>query len=263
MAGAIGGVVVFSFVLIGFEIPYRDAVALSPTDASTLIAGFGGAVLGGFISWLLARQSSREAAKKDAEARVSAEKATVLRTLLKMIQISNYLYTLNIFFDKSINRSGAIKLWMRVIPQSQNEDTLPKFEASDFVPFVEMEESEIVNRCMLLSERANSLSAGFKQYVELRLAWQEWSARYTERQPDGSMVSKFVGRQTNVAQAKAIVMESLVQDIWKHLQVDVKDANALCKDISDIAVRRFKDAGPFVSLDVGPATTQDALEVSQ
>jgi hypothetical protein len=260
LAGAIGGVVFFSFALVGFDITHAEGVAVNSADLSTLTAGFGGAVLGGFISWLLARQSSREVAKKDAEARVTEEKAIVLRTLLKMIQISNYLHTLHVFFEKSINQSNAIKLWMRIIPQTQNEADLPQFEANDFVPFIEMGQAEIVNRSMLLSSRANSLSAGFNQYVELRLAWQEWSARYTEGNPDGTMSSAFSGRQQNVAQSKAIVMESLVQSIWKHLQVDRNDANALCRDISDIAVSRFKDSGPFVSLELGPDTSHELPE---
>lgn len=150
LAGAVGGIVVLSFGLAAVDA--APSYAVSTTDSATLIAGFGGAVIGSAISalmsWLLLRQTSKETLRRDSEARDRESEAAALRLMVKSSLILSDVAAIRKTIDSSLLEANDRQItdqpvWTRVLPIVGAEKKLT-LEADDMAPLFELKEHELI-----------------------------------------------------------------------------------------------------------------------
>lgn len=229
-------------------------LTFTSADLATLAAGFGGAVLGGGISWLLARQTGKETRKRDEEARNEHAKASLLQTILKVMQVSNGIYTIHRNIEESVENAPdqgreAAALWTLVQPVAGRTET-PKFDSSDFVPFAVSGRSDLINRIIVASNRYDAIESGFREYNERRLSFQDLAAPYTTLDPSGQHVTVFPEEVATQARMRAYELEQLITQIRDFVNRDLDEIKSVCSDIDKFAKDYLKGKGGFVSLHI-------------
>lgn len=264
LAGILTGVIFFASALIVMEVEQKvfSTLTFTSADLATMIAGFGGAILGGGISWLLARQTATETRKRDEEARNAHDKASLLQTILKVMQVSNGLYTIHRNIEGSVEGAkergiGDVPLWTLVHPVAGSTET-PKFDASDFVPFAVSARADLINRIIMISNRYDATESGFREYSERRLSFQDLAGPYTTMSPSGQQVTAFPEDVAPQAQMRAYELEQLITQVREFVDKDLEESKSLCADIDKFAKDYLKGKGGFVSLGLDEVKVETA-----
>lgn len=166
--GVLGGVV---FTIWGLSAKFGGPTTLNTTDVATLIAGFGGAALGGGISWLMARQTSREAKERDQASRNDQQRARGLHLLLKYSMIVTDLHAMLNAVQTSLENAnkagiGHLPLWNRVgVVVGSMEFSL---DPTDLVPLMDAREYELIATITETFMQHQTLVQSTKMYAELR-----------------------------------------------------------------------------------------------
>jgi hypothetical protein len=261
-AGVVGGAAATVSILALIGTGARIQIGpISGTDYATLIAGFGGAAfgaaVGGFISWLLASQASREQLARDDRQRIESEKAAVLSVILKVLDATNALYTLYSHIARQLqkaNERGALDLPMytKILPSIGVSGAANlHFMSEDFIPFVTAKRSDIVNRCQLTVKRTAALEISFERYCDLRNKMGEFVRPFSKlKNPLTGEAETIISSREKAAEIELMQNEvdMLIRDIWRNVQIDLAEAQALCAEIDLVSRELFKGKGPFVGL---------------
>lgn len=217
---------------------------LSSADLATLISGFGGALLGGSISWMLAAQASKTALQRDQEMRLEDEKAAATRTILKLLQISNGLHTLEKYISTAIAAAPVgSKMWQAVRPLSGLLSKFPEFDASDFVPFIAADKTGIVNRLMLIAQRYQADETAIGTYNTIHTELQAMLAPFSIVDPSTGSAQTEIPTNPEILSPfliKIEVLEQLMQTIYQSLTEDLAEAKALCKECNSAMQAHFR-----------------------
>jgi hypothetical protein len=228
--GGAGGAVLASGIGMRWNSELANAVT-NPVTA-TWLAALSGAALGGLISYALARQSSRETLRRDADARTAEEHVSSLRAMVTAMQISNRLFTMNLDLESAAKAPGPTGPWASLKPNAGPGSKPPEFQPVDFVPFINNKKSDIVHRGLLLQERLNALEAGFDAYREMRQDFENFAAPFTKIDSSGAMATFFPPAEAAAAQIKISVMNGLVEQMVSYSREYLADAKSLCDDMS-------------------------------
>lgn len=228
---------------------------LTPSDWVSLASGFGGAligaIVGGAISLLLARQASAETLRRDEAERIAVEKLAAFRTMLKVQQISNGIHTTVNFIRDSIGKAHELglsnkQMWEMVTPVVGLSNPSPTFEASDFTPFVSAGRADIIDRVNMLSARFDSMESSFRRYSERHLELQDFLSPFTTTVAETG-ISEAVIPPTHKGstQVRAKQLNDLIRQVYQYGEADLKEAGLLCDELGKIARSHFKDPNFF------------------
>lgn len=240
LLGALSGIALFVGLLFCMRATPKSvasSLSFNSTDFATLLAGFGGAIIGGVVSWMLAIQGSKETLRRDAEQRTASDKTLVLGVVLKVQLIANAYYTQRKYLWDALTLANAQKrldrpLWELVKPQIGYSHPRPRFEAPEFVPFVVFGRADIIDRCTQLSLRYDVLEASFETYSEKRGRLQELLAPFSDA-ADESGIATTVVPEGEHARVRIMIneLEDLLLQIRNSVREDFVEATALCKEL--------------------------------
>ncbi|MBZ9603947.1 hypothetical protein [Phyllobacterium chamaecytisi] len=237
-------------------------IEVPSSDTATLVAGFGGVLLGGVISWLLGINVQRHARALAAAERTELEKTTTIRTMLKLQEITNGYYTNLLYIHNSLRQANADQelhhpLWQLVKPAIGGPSVHPKFESKDFEMFIRAGRADLIDRATMLSLRYESTALSFQFYNDRRSALQDVLAPHSVVDPSTGMATTVILPELRALFGiKSKELEDLIRECYRLVRIDFRDAVSLCNDINTAAKTYFKDP-KFFSLcvpDVSIAT---------
>lgn len=208
------------------------AVALSDPVTTTWLSALGGAVIGGLISYFIARQASQETLQRDEEVRTNTEHAGSLRAMVTAMQIANRTFTLNKELQAAVAASDGRPPWQSMLASAGSGSSAPTFEAGDFISFIKNNRSDVVHRAMLASERLAALESALDMYSSKRQAFQEFSQRYTRLNSTGVAEVVFVGDDVGIAKLKSYELGQLFDQMLALSNEYFTDAQNLCTDMN-------------------------------
>ncbi len=228
--------------------PAASIVDPSISDWFALASGFGGALLGavvgGCISYLLARQTNAETAKRDGASRLESKKGEALRLLIKSSLILSQVQATVTSIHRSLENAnehgmGVGPLWERMVPII---GSAPKYavDASELSPFVEAKEYELVAEFIELVMQHDALNHSVELYSRLRMGLKELIS-HTE-QVDGSMLfSGLTEKEHARILPHLIEIESLAADIKPRSERLLEQARKVTFAIGPAARKHFAD----------------------
>ncbi|OCJ03740.1 hypothetical protein A6U87_17550 [Rhizobium sp. AC44/96] len=225
--GVLGGVIatVFGVVAAGTS----QSAWISAADSATLISGFGGAALGGGISWLLAHQTSRQANEKDERRRLEEEIATASSACLKLLSIANGLFTLRNYIRRERDlHPEATRLHEAIRPITGLIELNSPFLTSDFAAFFRVDKGELANQALLLEPRYRATLAAIRTYNEEHVQFQRMLMPF-RRGKDQPM--RIEADQATLAEilTRIEILDALITPIVAHVEADFTEAKALCE----------------------------------
>lgn len=252
--------VVTGSAIVGISVPLAPWPAklgwhLTATDNATLLSGFGGAALGGVVSWLLAKQATRETLRRDENSRISQEKSVALGVTLKAQQIANGYYTHKKYFDECMRRANANKmlnrpLWEIIKPLIGNSLPRPTFEPTDFVPLVNARQAPLIDRCNLLALRYDVAESSLEVYTQKRQAMQEMLAQHSGPPDRSGRVETVIPSSLRPKfRVMASELEDLIVQIKAFLKEDFIEGKSVCDELGK-AFREYFSDPTFFSLEI-------------
>jgi len=202
-----------------------------------------GAIIGGAVSWMLARQASNETLRRDTELRKSQSRIDAFRALLKIQTITNRLHSIIKSFDEmfeAANTQGLVtklEKWQIMMPISGVSSNGMTIDSNDVQMFVD-NELDISNRSILLSEKYNSLIESIQTYNKKRYEISD----LMPAQVQGNLGTTTLSQAEYLAlQPRWAELRSLAEEIRKALAEDFKFSVELANDIGPAARRTLQD----------------------
>lgn len=210
---------------------------MGPSDFSTLLAGFGGVLLGGLISFALARKTADEAAAAADADRIAKEKALALSLFLKVQIITNGLDTQTRYIWDALNKRNDQRrlrepLWQFIQPQVGLDVETPMFQAEEFVPLLQGKNTDLINDCQLLSLRYNVIEQSFKAYTEKREKIQDLLRPFSKVGPDGQILSEIPPIKKDHIAILIAEIENLITSLSRTLAEDYQFSIRLTRKLS-------------------------------
>ncbi|KAB2753137.1 hypothetical protein [Brucella anthropi] len=250
------GMPVGAGVVIATALIYRGTNGfdqLSPNVINSISAAGAailGAIVGGFISWLVARQTASEARRDAAQKEATELKAALLRVQLKVIQITNGLHTNRVMFRDARQKAAdagesSAPLWT-LVQQTAGPTNVPRFEIDEFVPLVHDDGTNLIHRLNLLEDRYRATSDGLVAYSNLRAAFQEKFAQYTVKRSKNTHITAIPRQKMQEATLRMQELDSLINQIEEYTNVDFEEAKRLVQEVNQFAIRRLSGRETFV-----------------
>lgn len=254
LLGILSGVIgVVSYLFYKNLKPADLATGINPTDFATLLAGFGGAVLGGFVSWLLARQTSAETLARDDAIRIADQKTLAISVLLKAQEIANGYAAQRAYISGALSAADLQEpphesMWNLVRPQIDSNLPTPTFLASEFMPLVLAGRTELINDCQSISMKFNILKASFEIYTQKREELQNVIAPYVfKSSPGGPITAAIPDDKAEVIGILSTEADALIKQIYKNILEDLPKALALCDNLT-LTYEKYFGAGSFIKM---------------
>lgn len=233
--------------------------SLSKADFATLVSGFGGAALGGVISWMLAREAGRETLARDAAQRQANEKAMALAVILKAQHIANGLTTLRNHFYKArrkANNSSMLlqPMWRTTKPVLSPTPSRLRFEPAEFAALLTAGRMDLVDRCNLLALRYEVDETVVKDYSRLRAELQEAMLPYSNLAGPGGLVETAVDPAMHSTFAiRGLQLEEIIRSLYASILEDANEAIDLCLALNEAFKKHFgEDVYPLKVEEVPP-----------
>jgi hypothetical protein len=243
LLGILCGTILLSLLLFFIRLAPEDIYRLkiSATDLSTLLAGFGGAIIGGVVSWALAWQASHEARWRDFEQRTAVEASAAKSLLFKLIDITNGTDGISRHIAEAETlRQGEDPLWQHVQAMAGRPNSTPVLDTLEYLPFLNAKYSHLINRATLASQRYAALDGALRLYSERRVELQDILAGYTTLNPiDGQMVTNIPVELRGTVSVRANELESLIQQLKQMSEVNLADDKALCAEVAGAIEEMF------------------------
>jgi hypothetical protein len=239
----------YSAASLAFDAPLR------PEDKATLIAAVGGAILGGLISWAIARQTASDARTAAKETHLQNEKSKALKAVIKIAQLSNSIYTIHRNIEDSIQSARdegdyRIAIWPLMRP-SAHIHVEASFDADDLTPFTFAGKSNIIQEIIMLCSRHNSLSQAFSIYSQKRSEFQEFAEPYSRLDHmSGQHTTIFEGEAAIRAAVKTFELDSLSRDIRRSASEYNEHAKSTCTLVDSYTQKRYGGSGGFIKLEL-------------
>ncbi len=224
---------------------------LKMSDVTTLVAGVVGAALGGGISWLQARQASKETLVRDAEARHSHLENHALSTLLKVQRIANGYHTHKMYFWRQLRDANEkhtifeFDLWEIIKSQVGSTESVIIFAAEELVPLQVAGETGLINDCGLLAERFSVIERSMIEYSRLRREIENVLVDYSEKLPNGLFLTRIPKHLENRIATQTYSLEQFVRSLYADIVADDDNARHLCEKVSEAFVRYFHNGAKF------------------
>lgn len=258
MAGIVGGAILLIFIFAFSLIKPDDlpALTITSTESATLIAGLGGASLGGLISWLLAKQTANEARKTAYDKETDQIKAGLWQLQIKMLNMTNGYYTMFNAINKAaeLAKKDGGPIW-RFLQHTSGPYHQVTLETHDYIPLIYDDGANLVTDLAMLSERYHAAVDGYKDYCRLRAEFQEFSIPYTVFTADESHPEKLTHRSVYppelgcIATLKMQELEGLIQNIKEYLEIDLPEAKLITQKLNDYSTKRLEKRGSkFIKL---------------
>lgn len=242
LIGATGGLV------IGLGLSSRwgndiSEIVVSPNFA-TLLAGLGGAALGGLISFSTSRQTSRETARRDEEAVLSIEKAQALSCLVKTMQLANRLFTLNKKLMEATQSQKGLEPWSILQASQVQSNSAPDYSAEDFIPFINAGYAEFVHRAIILADRVDSIEDSYQAYSVNRLQLEQFMLPFSSFFREAMVVEVPPDCQTEFAY-RTNVLNALIVEMADYCVRDLVEAKSLITEMNKAFLSYFKERANF------------------
>ncbi|WAJ28035.1 hypothetical protein [Antarcticirhabdus aurantiaca] len=258
----VSGYALLSTYLPGWT-AFKIPIALSTTDWATLISGFGGAVVGGVIAYVIARQGSKEARRREItsaseakqredERRLSEEKTAALRLMQKLSSLTNNFSTLVAHIERPLDevhkRGEAIgDLWMLVRPTASMSHRRVHFEISDFLPLMSANKWELINRSTEISDWWTELSLSFDNYSKLRREMEEVLDPFAHVDPaTGEIVTIIPAEARKSLRKREYVLENLIREIYDFSSEYLGKSKILGDNVSEEFLKMYGNEFPLI-----------------
>ncbi len=221
-----------------------EAFAASPSG-STLLAGFGGVLVAGVISYVIAERGSQITLRRDEEARLNVEQAGASRAIITAQRLTNLAYNLQLIVDEARSRvapnTPASELWSVITPTVMPENAAPQFVSEDFVPFIKAKAADVINDCIRLSDEVETLRACLARYNSLRGSWDAFAAEFSTpvQNPDGSFETTFQSEYASRAAMQAHILGDLVANFADRPARVVAQGKAVATKLSKVSKEYF------------------------
>jgi hypothetical protein len=253
--GILAGLAAILFGYVAAEI-HGSGLRLTSSDLATLVAGFAGIVGGGLITYAIARQTAAANAAVEQKRSDDADKATMLHLIIKVMQLTNSIYNLERHIEGSLergvepNQTMPSQLWRMVTPLARGDIPI-NFEASDYFVLAVSRQADLINRIFRVYAQHEALLAGFSEYCQRHVAFQEFARRSTSINPDDhASISAFENEAMIEAQNRGMELEQLIKQIRVVCLELRPESEALSRDLDVFARAYFKGKGGFIS--IGP-----------
>lgn len=233
-----------------FIVESASSEGVKVSDITTLVAGVVGAVIGGAISWVQSRQTSKQTLQRDKEARMSIVENNALSTLLKVQRIANSYHTHKMYFwsqlrEANSNETIVPQLWQIMKSQVAGSETGINFSAEELVPLQLAGKTDLINECGLLSERLQVVERGMIEYTRLRRELETLLIDHSRRQPDGTILTKVPAELSEKASIMSDNLEQFIRQLYADITSDDTKAKALCSSVSEAFVAHFDNGLKF------------------
>jgi hypothetical protein len=167
--GVLGGVIATIFGIAGSKEHLYSS--FSSSDVATLVAAFFGAGVGGGISWLMARNTSRETLERDENARKQEKRASGLNLLIKHSMLVTEMYAMKNGIETSLAKAqaaglGHLPLWRRVGGVVGSADF--KLDPGELLPVLDARKYELMGTIIESFMQHQTLVKSARMYLELR-----------------------------------------------------------------------------------------------
>lgn len=220
------------------------------SDISTLVAGVVGAVIGGAISWVQSRQTSKQTLQRDNESRMAIIENNALSTLLKVQRIANSYHTHKMYFWSQLRAANASvtigpELWQIMKAQVAGSETGINFSAEELVPLQLAGKTDLINECGLLAERLQVVERGMIEYTSLRREIEALLIDHSRRLPDGRVLTEVPKELRQKVSLKSDTLEQFIRQLYADITTDDLKAKALCSGVSQAFVAHFQNSAKF------------------
>ncbi|MBZ9815272.1 hypothetical protein [Mesorhizobium sp. CA7] len=240
---------------------------VSVSESATLASGFGGAVLGSgisaFVSFVLARQTSREALERNESARLAEQEASALRLMVKASLVLSDITAIQKVIDQSLSEANDRGLtsepfWKRVLPIVGSYQ-IYDVDAAELTPLIAAKNNELMHNAVTLFMQHRNLVESVKVYSEKRELVKSIVTRHKVEE-GGVITSGVTEEELSRLTPLAVELESLIIGIREMLPDLTQIAEAVTFGTGP-AMRKFFGNGQFpifAPRDVRPATTPAA-----
>lgn len=234
------------------------------SDHATLLAGFGGAVLGSgmsaVVSFILAKQTSAETLRRDNEARRAEQKSYVLRLMVKASIVLSDVIAIQKTIDQSLSNANDRKLtgeplWKRVLPMVGSHQTFD-IDPAELSPIIAAKDNELMQASVTLFMQHRNLLEAIKAYAQKRDKVKDVVTNHFEEN-QGVITSALTQAQMSALLPLEVELESIITQI-RAMLVDLKPTGervtyslgpAMRKYLGDNTIPIFSDpaaetAGP-------------------
>ncbi|BAV45733.1 hypothetical protein MesoLj113a_41810 [Mesorhizobium sp. 113-1-2] len=190
------------------------------SDHATLLAGFGGAVIGSvlsaLVSFILAKQASAETLLRDFEARLAEQKSYVLRLMVKASVVLSDLVAIRKAIDESLSNANdrnltAEPLWKRVLPIVGSYQTFD-IDAAELSPLIAAKDNALMQASVTLFMQHRNLIEAVRVYADLRGRVKEIVVHHFGSS-EGVLTSGLTQEQMSKLMPLEIELESLIKTI--------------------------------------------------
>lgn len=224
--GALAGSLLTLFLLEKFS---------ATSDHATLLAGFGGAVLGSglsaVVSFIQAKRTSAETLRRDAESRRAEQKSYVLRLTVKASVVLSDVIAIRKTIDQSLSNANdrnltSEPLWKRVLPMIGSHQTFD-IDPAELSPLIAAKDNNLVQASVTLFMQHRNLVEAIKVYAEKRDKVKSIVTNHFEE--DRGVIKSGLTQ----AQASALMpLEVELESIITHIRGMLGDLNRLAEQVA-------------------------------
>lgn len=230
-------------------------------DKATLFAGLGGTILGGLISWAIARQTAADARATAKENQWQTEKSHALKTVIRVAQLTNGIYTIHRAIEGPIESAGvpddpSAPIW-HLLRQTTHTHRDVNFDADDLTPFTFAGKNNLIQKMMELSTKYNTLSEAYAIYIRKREEFQEFAEPYSRFDPETGQHETILKGEAQVRGANKIFeLDGLTKELRLNAAEYHREAQETCTLIDAFTQKRYSGKGGFIKLEMAESVAK-------
>lgn len=202
-----------------------------------------GAVIGGAISLLLAKQSSKETVKRDAAAKRERQRAEAFRSLLNAQHIYSDLVGIQSLIHESLNQAneaGMVSMpnWTKVVAPVGVFERIP-IDTNDLVIFMEAKEPDVINDLREISMQHATVCTAMKLYADLRTQLKDHMV--VEETKGNVHSSMLTADELKRLSPRFLEMESLLTSVTSRLPGYISKAKSVVTHIPHVTRKFLND----------------------
>ncbi|KRB26318.1 hypothetical protein [Mesorhizobium sp. Root172] len=209
-----------------------------------LLSGLGGAVVGGLISYFIAKQSSRETAARENETMLANEQTQALSCMVTTMQISNRFFTLNKGLKVAATPCVGSQPWQLLQASTGSGSPPLRYTPKEFTPFIKAKSAPVVHRALLLAERLDALEAGFAEYSKRRIELEQFLLPMSSFS-SGAMSSAIPPHLHTPAKYRMETLNRLILQMAEFCERDLADSQALIEELNSAFTAYFGHRANF------------------
>lgn len=198
-----------------------------------------GAIIGALVSYLLQRNSFREAREQKEKDRLEERKATAYALFFKMIKIASGFHNLTTHFSGSIVKARKagheLAPWQIVLPMANSFDPI-KYTAEEMALLLSLNVN-LFNQACELDDFHNAAIKAAAFYGEKR---PKLTDKLTPEMSGGIGSMRMSAEQLREIEPQAYELNSLIEQISAMTEVDAKSSSNCLFKLSELLQQEFK-----------------------